>query len=60
MRHYIGDCMGESLTQRAINLLNADFGAINYYSTSQREWTKYDIRITRLINRLKRYGISGN
>lgn len=60
MLTYIGDCIGQSLTQRAINLLNGDFNAINPYSKSQVEWFDYENRIKRLVSRLKKYHISGN
>lgn len=43
-----------SLTERAINLLNSDFAGGNPYSRSIWDWKTYSKRIDKLLCRLKK------
>lgn len=43
----------KTLTERAIDILNGDFGSRNPYSISQMDWIKYDKRIEMLKRRLR-------
>ena len=42
------------LTQKAINILNADFIGCNPYSRSQGDWVRYAKRVERLKARLSK------